>query len=172
MPPDARTLLSGELPFECIDSHSISAGPVIGDYPDREWLHPDSTGSNDSNTLLAAVQRHMVTARFRPFRLAAMIRPQMDFLADSRFKVASEGPAAAYAGWLLRSFGAAVEHQSKLDEDGLGLFLAQGASFVREFEFTNDPNVTWITDAPVTGESRATLEALATSSQVIWVTPW
>ena len=100
------------------------------------------------------------------------MRGQMDLLASSTFKIASAGPAAAYAAWLLQTFGAETDHQTALERDGLGAFLGRGAGFVREFEFTGDRNVTWITDVPVTPENRATLEALAGSARVIWVTPW
>ena len=85
----------------------------------------------------------------------------MNLLAGSTFKIASEGPAAAYAGWLLRSLGGTVDHQTRLAEDGLGLFLGQGARYVREFDFTSDSNEIWITDVPVTEGSRAELTALS-----------
>ena len=34
----------------------------------------------------------------------------MDLLAGRRYRIASHGVAAAYAGWLLRQYGADVDH--------------------------------------------------------------
>lgn len=86
----------------------------------------------------------------------------MDLLTGIRFSVASHGVAAAYAGWLLRQFGADVDHATALDPEGLGGFLGEGARFVPEPAF----------DAPVTGANREQLEAIASGARVIWITPW
>ncbi|MGH2633126.1 MAG: hypothetical protein ACRDG3_06920, partial [Tepidiformaceae bacterium] len=53
----------------------------------------------------------------------------MELLAGQRFTVASYGIAAAFAGWLLRQFGADVQHSTALDPEGIGAFLGEGATF-------------------------------------------
>lgn len=96
----------------------------------------------------------------------------MELLSDRRFSVSSHGLAAAYAGWLLRSLGAEVEHACALDPEDIGAFLGQGASFTADPVLGGEPGGTLITDAPVTASNRARLEALARDRRVIWITPW
>jgi len=96
----------------------------------------------------------------------------MDLLRSEHFTVASFGPGAAYAGWLLRQLGAPVDHQTALDPEGLGAFLGQGASFVVEPVLRPARTGTFVTDAPVTAANRRLLEAAAEDSRVIWLTPW
>lgn len=96
----------------------------------------------------------------------------MELLSDRRFSVSSHGLAAGYAGWLLRSLGARVEHASALDPEDIGAFLGQGATFVPDPSLDGEPGGTVITDAPVTRHTRARLESLAADRRVIWITPW
>ncbi|MGE5596278.1 MAG: CoA transferase, partial [Hyphomicrobiales bacterium] len=97
----------------------------------------------------------------------------MELLQGNRFAVASYGVAAGYAGWLLRQFGADVVHVSALDPEGVGAFLAEGASFAPAPSLDAEPGVTLITDAPVTPRNRQALEARAAGGgRVIWITPW
>src|SRR5512139_1541073 len=96
----------------------------------------------------------------------------MDLLKDSRFRVASYGPGAAYAAWLLRSLGAEVEHATALDPEGLGAFLGEAATFASAPALLPDAERTFITDVPVTPESRAVLEHAGSRGRVIWITPW
>ncbi|MGE0599696.1 MAG: CoA transferase [Dehalococcoidia bacterium] len=100
-----------------------------------------------------------------------MIPLQMDLLADSRFAVASYGPGAAYAAWLLQGFGAEVRHASSLDPEGLGAFLARQASYAEQPPLASD-GAPFITDAPVTPQNLATLREMAATGRVIWITPW
>ncbi|MGE3075417.1 MAG: CoA transferase [Dehalococcoidia bacterium] len=95
----------------------------------------------------------------------------MELLADFRFTVASYGPAAAYAGWLLKGFGAGVRHTSALDPEGLGAFLAPGASYAEEPPLVAGDGP-FITDAPVTPANLAVLRKMASTGRVIWITPW
>ncbi len=96
----------------------------------------------------------------------------MDLLNGQRFNVASYGIAAAYAGWLLRQFGAEVTHVTALDPEGIGAFLGEGATFEPHPALTGDPGATLITDAPVTEASRTALAQIADAGRVIWLTPW
>ena len=135
-------------------------------------MNPDSTAANDNHRPPGSVQINCVEGRFQPFAVAAMIRRQMDLLAGSEFKVASRGPSAAYAAWLLGTLGASVDHQTMLAEDGLGLFLGQGARYVNELDLSGNGNVTLVTDVAVTPANRAELERVAAGARVIWITPW
>ena len=101
-----------------------------------------------------------------------MMRAHMDLLAGERFTVASYGIGAAYAAWLLREFGAEVHHSTALDAEGLGAFLGQGAAFVEAPGLEVEAGGTLITDAPVSGQARAQLDALQSVATVIWLTPW
>ncbi|MGI8927398.1 MAG: CoA transferase [Tepidiformaceae bacterium] len=94
----------------------------------------------------------------------------MELLPGARFTVASYGVAAAYAGWLLRQFGAEVEQTTALDPEGLGAFLGEGTRFDGEPGF--DGAGTLITDAPVTAANRTSLATEARRRQVVWLTPW
>jgi len=96
----------------------------------------------------------------------------MDLLAGSSYAVDSHGVAAGYAAWLLREFGARVDHRSALDPEGLGAFLAADAEKLRGPRETIEPGVTYLTDEPVTAAARKRLEAFAASRAVIWITPW
>ncbi|MEO8540273.1 MAG: CoA transferase [bacterium] len=96
----------------------------------------------------------------------------MDLLAKSRFIVRSHGIAAAYCGWLLRSLGAEVEHETLLDPEGLGAFLGQGAKFSATLSQAAAGDATLITDAPVSIERIASLREVASTRRVIWITPW
>ena len=96
----------------------------------------------------------------------------MDLLGGRPVSVASYGVSAAYAGWLLRQYGAEVLHTSALDPEGLGSFLAEGATFEPKPPLVTPQGTMLITDAPVTPANRATLEAIAGGSRVIWITPW
>ena len=96
----------------------------------------------------------------------------MELLDGQRINVASYGIAAAYAGWLLRQFGAQVTHSTALDPEGIGAFLGQGATFELEPAPTALPGATLITDVPVNAASRATIARLAEAVRVIWLTPW
>jgi len=96
----------------------------------------------------------------------------MNLLRNSEFKIASSTAAAAYAGCLLRTLGAHVDHQTTLDPEGLGAFLGQGASFVERLNISAQGNVSFITDLPVNPENRATLQAMAQERRVVWITPW
>ena len=73
----------------------------------------------------------------------------MDLLADLRVRVIAHSPAAAYAGWLLRQFGAAVDMRSALDPEGLGAFLAGGAVFDPAPGIPDEAAPLLITDVPV-----------------------
>lgn len=101
-----------------------------------------------------------------------IMRPEMDLLEGRRFTVASYGVAAAYAAWLLRQFGASVDHTTALDPEGIGAFLGEGASFDPAPAFKPVPGATFITDAPVTAGHRERLAELAGAGEVIWITPW
>lgn len=97
----------------------------------------------------------------------------MELLARKRYAVTSYGVAAAYAGWLLKHYGADVEHVSALDPEGLGAFLAEGGQFEPEPRVqAPPPDVTWITDAPLTPATRAVIEIEAKRRRVVWITPW
>jgi crotonobetainyl-CoA:carnitine CoA-transferase CaiB-like acyl-CoA transferase len=96
----------------------------------------------------------------------------MTFLAGTRFRVASYGPAAAFSGWLLQSLGADVEQETALNLEGLGAFLAQGARATEAPALTAAPGVTLITDAPVNEANHAALQDLSGASRVIWINPW
>ncbi|MCO5200196.1 MAG: CoA transferase [Chloroflexi bacterium] len=96
----------------------------------------------------------------------------MDLLAGERFSVASYGIGAAYAGWLLREFGAEVRHTTALDPDGIGAFLGQGAPFAKAPPLQAEVGGTLITDVPVSAPSREQVEALSRLARVIWLTPW
>ncbi len=101
-----------------------------------------------------------------------MMRGMMDLLAGRRYRVASYGVAAAYAGWLLRQYGADVEHVTALDPEGVGAFLGEGASFGVTPALGSEPGVMLVTDVPVTEDSRRAIEGLATRAPVVWITPW
>jgi crotonobetainyl-CoA:carnitine CoA-transferase CaiB-like acyl-CoA transferase len=101
-----------------------------------------------------------------------MMRGHMDLLAGQRFSVASYGIGAAYAGWLLREFGADVRHTTALDPEGVGAFLGQGAAFAVEPPLDVEPGGTLITDVPVSRDARARIGALRGAATVIWLTPW
>lgn len=96
----------------------------------------------------------------------------LNLLAGHRFRVASYGLAAAYAGCLLQQYGATVTHETKLDAEGLGAFLAPGAKILAEPTLAAKRGDVLITDAPITAETRATLAKLAEEARVIWITPW
>ena len=96
----------------------------------------------------------------------------MDLLNGQRFSVASYGIAAAYAGWLLRQFGAEVMHVSALDREGMGAFLGEGAAFTSNPALKAAPGTTLITDLPLSVGARSDLEELARAGRVIWLTPW
>ncbi|MBA4179197.1 MAG: hypothetical protein C0506_01275 [Anaerolinea sp.] len=98
--------------------------------------------------------------------------PPMDLLAGLHVSVASYGVAAAYTGWLLRQFGADVDHLSALDPEGVGAFLAEGARFDPTPGFPAGAGAILITDAPVTAANREMLAALARDRRVVWITPW
>lgn len=97
---------------------------------------------------------------------------ELDLLHGHRFQVASYGIAAAYAGCLLRQFGASVAHETVLDPESVGAFFAPGARVVAEPALTVDSDGVLITDAPVNAATRAALGKLAASARVIWITPW
>ncbi len=96
----------------------------------------------------------------------------LDLLSGHRFHVASYGLAAAYAGCLLKQYGATVIHETVLDAEGVGAFLAQGAKVVAEPTLAVNSGEVLITDAPVTHGTRERLTKLAGSVRVIWITPW
>lgn len=96
----------------------------------------------------------------------------MDLLANAPIAVASYTPAAAYAGWLLKQFGAGVRHESALDPEGLGAFVAEGASLAISPAIDPRGAGLLITDAPVSKANRASIEAVTDSASVIWLTPW
>ena len=96
----------------------------------------------------------------------------MDLLADLRVRVIAHSPAAAYAGWLLRQFGAAVDMRAALDPEGLGAFLAEGAAFDPAPDIPDAPGPLLITDAPVSDAAVARLRDIARESAVVWVTPF
>lgn len=100
------------------------------------------------------------------------LEPPGDLLGGAPFVVRSYGPAAAYAGWLLRQFGATVDHETALDPEGLGAFLGAGARFAASPALERGASGTLITDAPVTPERRALLESMAAEREVVWITPW
>ncbi|MBI5948485.1 MAG: CoA transferase [Chloroflexi bacterium] len=95
----------------------------------------------------------------------------MDLLAGEPFAVASHGLAAAYVAWLLRQYGAEVDHQSALDPSaGPALYLCEGA---RPDPAPKPAGASpLITDAPITAANRAWLEAEAARRPVTWITPW
>ncbi len=96
----------------------------------------------------------------------------MDLVTGTRIEVASHGVAAAYAGWLLRAYGAEVEHVSALDREGIGAFLAEGARFAADPGIGGQGTTLLITDAPVNGLNRERIDAAAAGRPVIWITPW
>jgi crotonobetainyl-CoA:carnitine CoA-transferase CaiB-like acyl-CoA transferase len=96
----------------------------------------------------------------------------VDLLNSQQFFVESHSVAAAYAGWLLRQFGAAVEHTSALDPEGIGAFLSEGALFAPNPGASVKGGSTLITDAPVTPAQRERLGRLASERLVVWITPW
>ncbi|MEX0781753.1 MAG: CoA transferase [Dehalococcoidia bacterium] len=104
--------------------------------------------------------------------VVVMMRAMMDLLAGRRYRVASYGVAAAYAGWLLRQYGAEVDHTTALDPEGIGAFLGEGASFDATPALTGAPDALLITDAPVNHEKRDAIAKLARDGQVLWITPW
>lgn len=89
----------------------------------------------------------------------------MHSLLSSRFVVASHGIGAAYAAWLLRNLGADVQHVTALSPEGVGAFLAEGATFATAPEISDPGTVTCITDAPVTEENRRRLGAAAETAR-------
>jgi hypothetical protein len=101
-----------------------------------------------------------------------MMQAMMDLLAGRRYRVASYGVAAAYAGWLLRQYGAHVDHVTALDPEGMGAFLGEGATFAAVPPLQHEPGVILVTDVPVTGDSRRAIEGLSASAPVVWITPW
>lgn len=96
----------------------------------------------------------------------------MQLLDSLRFEVASFGPAAAYAGWLLRAYGARIPHQSALDPEADGAFFAEGAMFTATPVLAAAPGARFLTDAPVTPANRSAIEGLARDHAVTWITPW
>jgi crotonobetainyl-CoA:carnitine CoA-transferase CaiB-like acyl-CoA transferase len=96
----------------------------------------------------------------------------MEFLTGQRFAVESYTVAAAYAAWLLRQYGADVEHVSRLDLEGIGAFLGEGAKSGAEPRVEPLGKQVLITDAPVSAGTRARLESVARVRMVIWITPW
>lgn len=96
----------------------------------------------------------------------------MELPAATTISVASHGIAAAYAGWLLRSLGAKVEHVTALDLEGLGAFLGEGASTSARPDAAAMPGEVVITDEPYSAAAVERLAALARSRRVVWVTPW
>jgi len=96
----------------------------------------------------------------------------VNLLAGHRVAVASYGVSAAYAGWLLRQFGADVTHVSALDPEGLGAFLAEGGRFHQAPQLDLAPGELLVTDAPVTASNREAIERRAARSGVVWLTPW
>jgi crotonobetainyl-CoA:carnitine CoA-transferase CaiB-like acyl-CoA transferase len=101
-----------------------------------------------------------------------MMRGHMDLLAGERFSVASYGIGAAYAAWLLREFGAEVQHTTALDPEGIGAFLGQGAAFAEVPGLEVAAGGTLITDVPVSAEARERIDTLRNVAAVIWLTPW
>jgi len=101
-----------------------------------------------------------------------MMRGHMDLLAGREFTVASYGIGAAYAGWILREFGADVSHRTALDPEGIGVFLGQGATFDAYPPLSAPAGGTLITDAPVNPGTRAAIQELRGRALVIWLTPW
>ncbi len=96
----------------------------------------------------------------------------MQLLKDHSFHVASYGTGAAFAAWFLEGLGAHVTHESKLEADGAGCWLAEHATRSEAPCLEGAPGVTVITDAPVSAKTRGELEELAASRRVIWITPW
>jgi crotonobetainyl-CoA:carnitine CoA-transferase CaiB-like acyl-CoA transferase len=96
----------------------------------------------------------------------------VELLNDRRFAVSSFDVAAANVGWLLRTYGAAVEHETALDPEGIGAFLGPGARAVRVPTLAPPGWGAFITDAPVTAANRATIERVAETRPVVWITPW
>jgi len=96
----------------------------------------------------------------------------MELLAGQRFNVASYSIAAGYAAWLLRQFGADVQHTTALDPEAIGAFLGEGATFDPAPALRPTPGVTFITDAPVNAAHRQLLGEFAQAGDVIWITPW
>lgn len=87
--------------------------------------------------------------------------------------VRSYGVAAAYARWLIEDTIPGVDHVSALDPEGIGAFLAQGATHAAQPSLdVPAAGGILLTDVPVTAESRARLEALALQKRVVWITPW
>lgn len=87
--------------------------------------------------------------------------------------VRSYGVAAAYARWLIEDTVSTVDHVSALDPEGIGSFLAQGATLNQQPPLDVPPaDSILLTDVPVTAESRARIEALALQARVVWITPW
>ena len=96
----------------------------------------------------------------------------MDLLTGNRYEVRSFDIAAGYAGWLLARLGADVTHETRLDPEGMGAYLANGGVFTDSPSLEVQPGRTLITDAPVTDEHRARIDGLAERGRVIWLTPW
>ena len=96
----------------------------------------------------------------------------MELLRGHRVAVASYGVAAAYAGWLLRQYGADVRHVRALDPEGVGAFLAEGASFETTPPLEAAGCAVLVTDARVTAENRAAIDRVRATATVAWITPW
>jgi crotonobetainyl-CoA:carnitine CoA-transferase CaiB-like acyl-CoA transferase len=96
----------------------------------------------------------------------------MDLLAKHTYTVRSFGAAAAYTAWLLEKFGANLDHQTALEPEGLGAFLAREATHARAPELTPGRGSRFITDAPVNDTNRDLISRIAATMPVVWITPW
>jgi crotonobetainyl-CoA:carnitine CoA-transferase CaiB-like acyl-CoA transferase len=101
----------------------------------------------------------------------------MELLTGNRVTVASYGVAAAFAGWILQRFGAAVTHLTALDMEGIGAFLAEGGTPandpLRDLAGANTgASPVLVTDAPVNAANRELIEQHARECLVVWITPY
>jgi crotonobetainyl-CoA:carnitine CoA-transferase CaiB-like acyl-CoA transferase len=96
----------------------------------------------------------------------------MSGVPDRALNVRSYGVAAAYARWLINDTVTTVDHISALDPEGIGAFLAAGASYNQQPSLDVPPGGILLTDVPVNPESRTRIETLALESRVVWITPW
>ena len=95
----------------------------------------------------------------------------MDLLKEHSVNVASYGIAAAFAAWVLEGLGADVSHESALDADGVGCWLAEGAKHTDSPTAAGPEKDVVIIDAPVSAASKRIVEGMATGRRVIWLTP-
>ena len=96
----------------------------------------------------------------------------MSGVPDRSLSVRSYGVAAAYARWLINDTVTNADHISSLDPEGIGVFLAHGATHDAQPPLEVPSGGILLTDAPVTSESRTRIESLALESRVVWITPW